>query len=72
MGKRTIYCGWCGKEHGEDSSILKTHQDKIANDPRSYGKPVELYELSTADIELAGFSEDPGQDDFATEVVKGG
>lgn len=39
MGKRTIYCGWCGKEHGEDSSILKAHQDKIANDPRSYGKP---------------------------------
>ncbi len=37
MEKRMIYCGWCGKEHGEDSQILKAHQDKIANDPRSYG-----------------------------------
>ena len=30
------------------------------------------YEPSVADMELAGFSEDPGQDDFATKVVKGG
>lgn len=38
MPTRTIYCGWCGKEHLEDSAVLKAHQDKLAQDPRSYGK----------------------------------
>lgn len=36
-GRRTIYCGWCGKEHYDDSAILRAHQDKLAQDPKTYG-----------------------------------
>ena len=56
-------CSECGEHRPGDERVKAGIKCGLC----AYG-----YSASVEDIELAGFSEDPGQDDFATKVVKGG
>jgi hypothetical protein len=68
-------CPECGQHRPGDERVKAGMKCGLC----AYGYPAASYpplwagyEPSAKDIELAGFSEDPEQDDFATKVVQGG
>lgn len=52
MAGRTIYCGYCGEEHEEDSSILTVHQRILGSNPHTHSKK-EVSDIGTMEVKLS-------------------